>query len=117
MTYKKGAHIIATLKVLNGGAIQSYQNTKVAIDELVQQYQLTKLGEVYHDFDGGGFTAVVCLSESHLSIHTWPEYQLLNMDIYLSNYKQDNTIKGEGLFNMIVTFFNATIQDKKVITR
>jgi len=33
-------------------------------------------------FPGGGLTAVFLLSESHLSIHTWPEHSFVALDIY-----------------------------------
>lgn len=39
------------------------------------------LGETSTVFDNGAVTAVLLLSQSHLSVHTWPEHQLANFDL------------------------------------
>ena len=36
----------------------------------------------YHEFSGGGYTAVALLSESHASIHTWPELGRVRYDVF-----------------------------------
>ena len=35
---------------------------------------VTILNSIMHQFDGGGFTGLVLLGESHAAIHTWPEH-------------------------------------------
>ena len=35
-----------------------------------------------HKFDPIGVTALVMISESHLSVHTWPEHGYAAMDIF-----------------------------------
>jgi len=39
------------------------------------------LGESAHQFDNGAVTAVLVLSQSHLSVHTWPEHVGANFDV------------------------------------
>lgn len=39
------------------------------------------LGESSAVFANGAVTAVLLLSQSHLSVHTWPEYQMANFDL------------------------------------
>jgi S-adenosylmethionine decarboxylase len=39
------------------------------------------LGEASHVFPNGAVTAILLLSASHLSIHTWPEFKLANIDL------------------------------------
>ncbi|MEV6527747.1 adenosylmethionine decarboxylase [Longispora sp. NPDC051575] len=39
------------------------------------------LGESVHRFPNGAVTGVLVLSQSHLSVHTWPEYQSANFDL------------------------------------
>ena len=36
-----------------------------------------------HPFEGGGHTAVVLLSESHITVHTWPEQRFAAFDVYM----------------------------------
>lgn len=39
------------------------------------------LDESAHVFSNGAVTSVLVLSQSHLSIHTWPEFHLANIDL------------------------------------
>lgn len=48
----------------------------------------TILHDSFHDFEGrgdqpGGFTGVLVLAESHISIHTWPEADYAAIDIFM----------------------------------
>jgi len=40
------------------------------------------LGESFHHFNPQGVSGVVVIAESHLSIHTWPEYGYAAADIF-----------------------------------
>ena len=42
----------------------------------------TVLGESFHHFSPQGVSGVVIIAESHLSIHTWPEYGYAAVDIF-----------------------------------
>lgn len=108
MIYRPGLHILSEFDSKKIEYLTAHGPCKTIFDELVQQYGLVKVGEVYHDFDGGGFTAVICLTESHLSIHTWPEFGLATFDIFLSNYQKDNTEKVKAICKKVLEFFEAT---------
>ena len=41
----------------------------------------TVVGEEFHVFPNGAVTGVLVLAQSHLSIHTWPEFSLANVDL------------------------------------
>src|ERR671935_1852728 len=41
----------------------------------------TVLGEKFCAFPNGAVTGVLVLAQSHLSIHTWPEFALANVDL------------------------------------
>jgi len=43
---------------------------------------MTILGNQSHRLPGGGLTVVFLLSESHMSVHTWPEHSFAALDIY-----------------------------------
>lgn len=44
--------------------------------------RLTVIGVNIHEFAPHGVTGVVLLAESHLSIHTWPEYGYAALDVF-----------------------------------
>ena len=39
--------------------------------------------DIHHFGEGFGVTGVVLLAESHISIHTWPEYEYAAIDIFV----------------------------------
>ena len=41
----------------------------------------TVVGEEFHVFPNGAVTGVLVLAQSHLSVHTWPELLLANVDL------------------------------------
>jgi S-adenosylmethionine decarboxylase len=41
----------------------------------------TVVGEEFYVFPNGAVTGVLLLAQSHLSIHTWPELRLANVDL------------------------------------
>lgn len=46
----------------------------------------------------GGITGMIIVSESHLTIHTWPERRFVNLDVFFCNYTRDNTRKARAVF-------------------
>lgn len=42
----------------------------------------TVVGEIFHHFSPHGVSGVVVIAESHLSIHTWPEYRYAAVDLF-----------------------------------
>jgi S-adenosylmethionine decarboxylase len=56
----------------------------------------TVLGETFCVFPNGAVTGVLVLAQSHLSIHTWPEHSLANVD--LLSY---GALRGEAVLDAI----------------
>lgn len=116
-TYTPGLHILAELHGVPMHQLQDSIALKVLIDALVHQHGLQNLGEVYHTFPGGGFTAVVCLSESHLSVHTWPEFGVVTYDVFLSNFKCDNSLATKHIESELKSFFGGEYSNKTLVER
>ncbi len=106
--YTPGLHLLATFKS-DGYLLSHTVGCKEVFDALIVSLALTKTGEVYHTFDNGGFTASVCLTESHVSIHTWPEYNLATFDVFLSNFRHDNSDKVRHFYEETIQYFNAEV--------
>ena len=66
---------------------------------------LTILGDLFHEFDGGGVTGTVVLAESHLAIHTWPELQSVTLDVYVCNYTTDNSAKARQVVTDLMDLY------------
>jgi S-adenosylmethionine decarboxylase len=117
MPYQPGLHILAQFSAANTTIFTASASCKLFFDELIREHSLEKVGEVYHDFQGAGFTAMVCLTESHLSIHTWPEFNLATFDIFLSNYQKDNSEKVRAIYKEVMRFFGGAEISKTELTR
>jgi S-adenosylmethionine decarboxylase len=112
-----GLHIVANFTVSEISRLTDPGLFRDFIDLLISEFQLSKVGEVYHRFDNGGFTGVVCLTESHLSIHTWPELNYVTFDVFLSNYLKDNRVTTHALYNSVRDFFSARVSFEQFIER
>ena len=62
---------------------------------------LTVVGDSFHQFEPQGVTGTVLLAESHLAIHTWPEYGFVTVDVYVCNLATDNSDKAKRLFRAL----------------
>ncbi|MEQ1595596.1 MAG: polyamine aminopropyltransferase [Casimicrobium sp.] len=77
---------------------------------LVRRAGLTVVGDDFHQFanfedEPGGVTGLVLLAESHLAVHTWPELNAVTLDVYVCNFKHDNTSKAQTLADALVELF------------
>jgi S-adenosylmethionine decarboxylase len=112
-----GLHIVANLKSTEIDLLINPQPLQQRLAELLDHYGLTSVGEVYHTFPEAGYTAIVGLTESHLSIHTWPEHQYITFDVFISNHSKDNAHITEKLYRAIVQYFQATVLEEQFIHR
>ncbi|WP_080056955.1 S-adenosylmethionine decarboxylase family protein [Spirosoma aerolatum] len=116
MAYRPGLHLLSTFTASADQLVEP-SGCQALFDRLIDSLELTKVGEVYHAFPNGGFTAVVCLAESHVSIHTWPELGIATFDVFLSNYLHDNTAKARQFYVDVLCHFSATELSKQELTR
>ncbi len=112
-----GLHIVANLQSKNTELLVNPQPLQKRLAELLELYGLTSIGEVYHTFPEAGYTAIVGLTESHLSIHTWPEHQYITFDVFISNHSKDNAPITESLYRDIVLYFEAIVVEEQFIHR
>jgi S-adenosylmethionine decarboxylase len=115
--YLPGLHVLGTIHTDQTILLTDYSDFKIWLIQKIVSYELTPLGDFYHSFEGGGYTGMICLTESHIAFHTWPEYNLLTIDIFLSNYQKENDDKARGLFEECVAYFKATSVDKNEVKR
>ncbi len=115
--YHPGLHIIASFETNNVSHFTDIHACKAHFDQLIADLHLTKLGEVYHHFPQGGFTAVIGLTESHLSIHTWPEFNHATFDVFLSNYEMVNDQKAQIIFQSLIEKMEGKVKSYTEIKR
>jgi S-adenosylmethionine decarboxylase len=115
--YAPGLHILATFGA-PASALRDAAGSQQFFSELVARLGLTSVGEVYHVFaENAGFTAVLALTESHLSIHTWPEHGLATFDVFLSNFRRDNHATVRAMYHETLVFFGGEVQHYAEVLR
>jgi len=82
MTNALGKHVIAELWVRNPHLLNDLDLIEDALLAACERGGFNVLNVSTHAFSPYGVTAIVLLSESHMSIHTWPEYGYAAVDIF-----------------------------------
>ncbi|GAA3724167.1 S-adenosylmethionine decarboxylase family protein [Salinactinospora qingdaonensis] len=68
------------ISVTNRGVLTDEASLRDALRRAARAGEARILGESSHIFANGAVTIALVLSKSHLSIHTWPEFSLANID-------------------------------------
>ena len=77
-----GTHMLLDLKECNPGLLDNLEFVKQAMIGAADEAGATIVGESFHKFDPKGVTGIIAIAESHLCIHTWPEYGYAAVDIF-----------------------------------
>ena len=110
-----GKHMICDIKnIKNQTLLNNPQQLTNLLDNICNKYDYTILNKSQHEFEPQGFTAVYLLSESHISIHTFPENNYAAIDIYTCRQYHDNEVYLE-IFNLLIQEFQADQINEPII--
>lgn len=96
--FKLGEHYICDLSGCDPALLFDSQRARALFTQAVRKSGLTIVDEGYFEFSPHGFTCFLLLAESHASLHAWPEYGYLAIDLFTCNVDLDtqpliNTLK------------------------
>lgn len=77
-----GRHILAEFYGCPGDIISDLEQIKQAMVTAALKAGAEVKETVFHQFSPQGVSGVVVISESHLAIHTWPEFGYAAVDIF-----------------------------------
>ncbi len=78
-----GTHVLVNVYDVPNIDILTYLSSgKSVLDDIVKELQLNVVAEAGHQFSPYGFSYAYVLSESHFTIHTYPEYKSCYIDIF-----------------------------------
>ncbi len=77
-----GKHLLLELKDCDKEVLNDLSLLRSTLVMAANESGATVLGESFHPFTPQGVSGVVVIAESHLSIHTWPEYGYAAVDIF-----------------------------------
>lgn len=83
---KIGKHCMITIRdIRDVQLIETIEPSKILFNKIVNDCGLTVVSEAGYQFQPIGATYIYVLSESHMSIHTYPEKNAAYMDIFCCN--------------------------------
>lgn len=108
-----GNHFLIDFYDCNYKKIISVNDIKQIMIKSGKMGEFHVVKKFFHQFKPYGVSGVLVLKESHFTIHTWPEYNYVAVDIFLCNFEIDIT--------MIIKYLSFVFESKnykiKQITR
>jgi len=77
-----GTHLLVELRDCNPEILTDLNRVKEALVSAAKEAKATIIDVSFHEFSPFGISGMVVIAESHLSIHTWPEYTYAAVDIF-----------------------------------
>ncbi|NLY73764.1 MAG: adenosylmethionine decarboxylase [Firmicutes bacterium] len=77
-----GAHVLADFWGCQFEKLNDAQFLMDSLRQAARSAKMTILGERSHKFEPQGFTGLLLLAESHISIHTYPERGYAAIDVF-----------------------------------
>ncbi len=98
-----GRHLILETWGCCKDIIDDADVVKGILIKATESIKATLVNVVCHRFSPYGVTGVAILAESHISVHTWPEYAYAAVDIFIC----DSTINPQDAASFITQAFHA----------
>jgi S-adenosylmethionine decarboxylase len=92
-----GRHLIMELSGCNRTTLDDAPLLEQLLNESVRRSGATIVQTVIHRYNPYGVSGVVVIAESHISLHTWPEYGYAAADIFTCGESVDPCKAGEYL--------------------
>ena len=93
-----GKHLLLELKDCDKEMLNDVSFLKGILLAAATEAGAEVLGESFHQFNPQGVSGVVIIAESHLFIHTWPEYGYAAADIFTCG----NTVQPQKAADVLV---------------
>jgi len=112
-----GKHMICDIKnIRNKNLIHDLTKINGLLETICKEYDFTVLNRAGHEFSPQGLSILYLLSESHISIHTFPERDYIALDIYTCREYTDNSVYLE-IYDYLIDNFEADHGNPTIIDR
>ena len=98
-----GKQILLELKECNREKLDDLKFLQNALVYAAKQAGATVLGEHFHKFAPQGVSGAVIIAESHVALHTWPEYGYAAVDIFTCG----DSVKPEIAVDLLIKMFES----------
>jgi len=106
-----GKHMICDFKgIKNKVLLNDYNELNNILKQICIDFDFQILQECKYKFDPIGCSILFLLSESHISIHTFPEKNHMSFDIYTCRQYKDNTDYNK-IYNYLMNKLDASYKN------
>jgi spermidine synthase len=77
-----GHHVLVEFYNCNPARLNDLHHIQASMEHAARESNATIVESVFHHFSPHGISGVVVIAESHLAIHTWPEYNYAAVDLF-----------------------------------
>jgi spermidine synthase len=84
-----GTHILLDLYGCDPGRLNDLEYLRQMSLEGVRRSGATIMGDHFKQFDPQGVSGIIIIAESHLSLHSWPEFAYIAMDYFTCGSRID----------------------------
>tara|TARA_B100001013_G_scaffold83959_1_gene45854 strand:- start:1574 stop:1924 length:351 start_codon:yes stop_codon:yes gene_type:complete len=77
-----GIHLLLDLEKCDPDKLDDLKGIENLLTRAAKDAGAKIVGKTFHKFNPMGITGVVAIAESHISVHTWPEYNYASADIF-----------------------------------
>jgi S-adenosylmethionine decarboxylase len=77
-----GKHLLLELIDCNHDLLNDIDFLRKSLSDVARQIGATVIKDSFYQFTPQGVSGVVIIAESHISIHTWPEYNYAAVDVF-----------------------------------
>ena len=92
-----GRHILAEFFQCDSEILNDTAKIEKLMCDAAEKCGATIVESVFHTFSPFGVSGVVVIQESHLAIHTWPEYGYAAVDVFTCGDTVDPWVAAEYL--------------------
>lgn len=96
-----GRHALADLYNCQTNILDDIDKIKEVIESSCKEANLTVIESKYHKFNPIGVSGITILAESHITIHTWPEYNFISIDAFTCGTHMNPTLVCNILANKL----------------
>jgi len=84
-----GRHILAEFTGCDQGLLNDQKAIEAILLEAARRSGATIVNSVFHRYNPYGLSGIIVIAESHISIHTWPEYGYAAVDFFTCGERVD----------------------------
>ncbi len=82
MNHALGRHLLVEFYNCDAAVLNEEGLIEDHMNQAARDCGATIIQSAFHRFEPHGVSGVVVIAESHLAIHTWPEYRYASVDLY-----------------------------------